>query len=1017
MSRACTTALHKLKRSPEHQIGLLLAVLLLMLWIGIGHEIHSGSRQLRKENLQETRSLLRIYAEEVRSSIRAIDLTLLNLRDHLDDGGLQRFTRQVQHRLEYLDKSVAFQVAVIDAHGRLAFSSSSDAAAGVDLSDREHFQVHRQAGTRDALFISRPVLGRVSGRWSIQFTRRLSDADNHFNGVIVLSVSPEYFTRFSHVLDLGPDGALVVARDTGALLARSPTPAQGLDLALPDVPRMLSAMADAVPESDHMERPSRIDGVQRQFVLRPIAEYRLAVGMGQSSQALRDAYLHERDTYLAGGAAVSALMVLVCHILLTSLRQRSQARASLEESEFRWKYALEGAGGGVWDWDLTTGTAYFSTRWKAMLGYAPDEIAPHVDEWRRLLHPEDAPAVNAALEDYLADRAQEYAVEFRMQGRDGNWRWIRACGIAVRRDAQARPQRLIGTHEDITERRQSEEAMQLALLVYEHSGEGMLVMQADGTILTINQAFSRLTGYAAGEVVGRTTDFLLRHDPQDHPQERIWEAVRASGHWQGEVWCRRKDGGVYAEWLSINTIFDKDGQAHRRVALFSDLARKKEYEQIIWQQAHCDPLTGLLNRRIFQERLEQDIRKATHAGRTNALMFLDLDHFKEINDTLGHSAGDALLQEAARRLRGCMGDRDSVARLGGDEFAILVALQGRDDRVTSMAEAVLQQMGRPFALGLETAYVSASIGITYYPRDGDTHEVLLRNADQAMYVAKKLGRNRYQEFTPSMHEAAQLRMRLATDLRSAPAAGQLHVLYQPIVELATGRVRKAEALVRWQHPSRGLVSPQEFIPIAEQTGIIHAVGEWVFRQVAPQLARLRARHDPQFQVSLNKSPVQFADEHDAHGEWLRRMHALGLPGEALALEITESLLLEADNDRGVTAKLERLRDAGVQISLDDFGTGYSSLNYLKKFPIDTIKIDQSFVRNLTEASSDLALCRAIVAMAHALGLQVVAEGIETQAQCDLLADMGCDYGQGYWFARPLSFDDLEAFFGAGRRLP
>jgi diguanylate cyclase (GGDEF)-like protein/PAS domain S-box-containing protein len=1004
--------LARLRHSPALQMGLLFALLLPALWTGIAFELRSSLRQVQRESLQDTRNLLRLYAEEVRSSIYTIDLTLLNLRDRWQDEGLERFADRVRQRRMNLEHSVAFQIAIIDAQGRLAFSSNDAAAAPIDLSDREHFKVHRYPGAEDFLFVSKPVLGRISGRWSVQFTRRLQDPQGGFAGVIVLSISPDYFTRFSRSIDLGRDSTVTVVRTTGELVTRSPIPSQGLDIKLQEIPQQLARLAE---DQDSFEKVSDVDGKRRQFVLRTVPGYDLAVVMGQSIPVLLEPYQRQRRAYLMTGVVISALLVLFGNVLLSGLRQRTRAHAALEQSEFRWKYALEGAGDGVWDWDLRTDIVYFSPRWKSMLGYAVQDIGNRPEDWRGLLHPEDEPPTVSALQDYLAGRAQEYAVEFRMRARDGDWRWIHSRGVAVHRDAQARPQRLIGTHEDITERKLAEEAMQLALLVYEYSSEGMLVMDADDAILTVNRAFTVLTGYESAEVVGRTTDFLLRASaPDDASQhETLWREVRATGHWQGEVWSRRKDGGVYAEWLSINTILDRDGKPHRRVALFSDLAHKKEYEQIIWQQAHCDPLTGLLNRRIFRERLERDIHKAGHAGRTMALLFLDLDHFKEVNDTLGHSVGDALLQEAAQRLRGCVRAGDSVARLGGDEFTVMT---DTDDPV-ELARAILQRMNEPFVLGLETAFISASIGITYYPRDGATAETLLRDADQAMYAAKGLGRNRYQEFTSSMHEAAQQRMRLAGDLRGAVAGGQLRVVYQPIVELATGSIHKGEALVRWEHPVRGTISPAEFIPVAEQTGVIHAIGDWVFHEVVPRLAQLRRTHHPHFQMSLNKSPAQFVDDYELYKEWLRELEAQGLPGSSIALEITEGLLLEANAAGGLKEKMARFREAGVQLSLDDFGTGYSSLSYLKKFDIDYLKIDQSFVRNLAEGSSELALCRAIIAMAHALGLRVIAEGIETPQQRDLLAAIGCDYGQGYWFSRPVPFEALEALLAEARRLP
>ncbi|WP_295534985.1 EAL domain-containing protein [uncultured Pseudacidovorax sp.] len=997
--------LRRLRRSSTWQASLLIGLLLLGLWVGIALELRSSRQRLARENAQETSSLLRLYTEELRSSLYAIDFTMVNLRDRWGDVGQRRFAEYVQRQQQHLARSVVFQVAVIDADGLLAFSSSDPEAAPIDLSDRQHFKVHREPGATDVLFISRPVLGRVTRRWTIQLTRRLTDASGRFAGVMVLSVPSDYFTRFSRAIELGSNSAVAVVRPNGNLITRSPPPPQGMDAALQLFPERVRDVVAGRP-GEPFESVSQIDGVRRLVDMQAMLDYGLVVELGRSVEVLNEPYRRQRFTYLTAGGVFSVLLILIGQMTMYGLRQRARARTVLEQSEFRLKHALKGASDGVWDWDVASGGVYYSDPWEAMVGYAEGELGRDPGAWRKLAHPDDRAATAVELERYLAGQTPEYAMEFRVRHRNGEWRWLRSRGMAVRHDAQGRPLRVIGTFEDITSNKQAEEAKQLALLVYENSHEGLMVMDADNTILAVNRAFTELTGYTADGIIGRTTDFLLRNGAagDDAPQyEALWRTLQATGAWQGEVWCRRSSGDVYAEWLSISTIFDREGRPHRRVGLFSDLTRKKEYEQIIWQQAHCDPLTGLLNRRIFRERLERDIGKADAEGRTMALLYLDLDDFKEVNDTLGHSVGDALLKEAAERLRQCTGEGASVARLGGDEFALAIATE----RPAELARDILQRMSEPFVLGTETAFISGSIGITYYPQDGATAETLLRDADQAMYAAKALGRNGYHEFTPSMQQAAQQRMRLAGDLRSAVPEGQLRLVYQPIVELATGDVHKAEALVRWQHPTRGTVSPVEFIPMAEQTGVIHALGDWVFHEAVQALARLRQTHDPRFQMSLNKSPAQFLGPPEHIRRWLEALRALDLPGSSVALEITEGILLDASPNSGLRDQLAAFRSAGVKLSLDDFGTGYSSLSYLKKFEIDYLKIDRAFVRNLTEGSSDLALCRAIVTMAHALGLKVIAEGIETVQQRDLLARMGCDYGQGYLFSRPLSFDAFE----------
>ncbi|HEX5539385.1 MAG TPA: EAL domain-containing protein, partial [Methylophilaceae bacterium] len=455
-----------------------------------------------------------------------------------------------------------------------------------------------------------------------------------------------------------------------------------------------------------------------------------------------------------------------------------------------------------------------------------------------------------------------------------------------------------------------------------------------------------------------------------------------------------------ARWVLTSKVplRNGDGDIIGVLGTYNDITERKQAEQIIRYQASYDALTQLPNRRMFHDRLRQEISKSQRSGLKLALILLDLDNFKEVNDTLGHAFGDNLLRQVAERLRVCVREEDSVARLGGDEFSIIIAGLQEASTLERIAQDILRELGLPFRLQDDVVYPTVSIGLTVYPDDADNIDDLLKNADQAMYEAKRQGRNRYTYFTPAMQQAALNRMQLTRELRNALADGQFRVVYQPVVELATGAVAKAEALIRWQHPQRGMISPADFIPVAEATGLIANIGEWVFRQAAQQLGRWRQGR-PDFQISINKSPMQFTSDSQQHRGWLAYLQALGLPGDSLIIEITEGLLLDAS--AAVTRILSDCRKAGMQVALDDFGTGYSSLSYLKKFDIDYLKIDKSFVANLAAGSDDLALCEAIIEMAHKLGIKVIAEGVETQAQRDLLVGAGCDFGQGYLFSKPL----------------
>ena len=558
------------------------------------------------------------------------------------------------------------------------------------------------------------------------------------------------------------------------------------------------------------------------------------------------------------------------------------------------------------------------------------------------------------------------------------------------------------------QRMAGEESLRIAASVYDTSSEGILITDASNLIIAINPAFTRITGYTIDEVIGKNPSILNsgRHDQAFF--KAMWHEINTTGQWQGEIWDRRKNDEIYPKRMMINTVYNEDGIVQRRIAMFTDITQKAQAEQLIWKQANFDFLTGLPNRQMFHDRLDQEIKKSNRNNLQLALLFIDLDHFKEINDNFGHDVGDAMLKEAALRLSQCIRETDTLSRLGGDEFTVIIGQLDDFSIVERVAQDILNKMTDAFQLGNEVAYISASVGIALYPDDASTNETLLTSADQAMYAAKQRGRNRYHYFTQAMQKSAQNRMRLANELRDALDAGQFRLFYQPIIELANNAIHKAEALIRWQHPIRGQISPVEFIPIAEETGLINSIGEWVFHEAVQQASIWRTTLHPEFQISINKSPVQFRDEISKYASWPDQLKERALPGQSIVVEITEGMLMDASDL--IKNKLLAFRDAGIQVSLDDFGTGYSSLSYLKKFDIDYLKIDQSFTRNLSPTSADMALCEAIIVMAHKLGMKVIAEGVETIEQRDLLIAANCDYAQGYLFSRPVPPDEFEKMF-------
>jgi diguanylate cyclase (GGDEF)-like protein/PAS domain S-box-containing protein len=529
--------------------------------------------------------------------------------------------------------------------------------------------------------------------------------------------------------------------------------------------------------------------------------------------------------------------------------------------------------------------------------------------------------------------------------------------------------------------------------------EGIWEIDSVSCTSFVNPRMADMLGYSIEDMLGQPLAAFLDPEGKAVLEQNI--ALREDGvPERSEFKFMHKDGHAVWTTMVTNPIFDAAGRYMGALALVTDITSTRKSGELIWQQSSFDPLTRLPNRHMFMERLRLETRKADRNDSFLALLFIDLDHFKEVNDRMGHAKGDQVLVEATRRIASCVRGTDMLARIGGDEFTVILAGLDHVGSVERVARAMISLLALPFDLNGEKAFLSASIGIALYPADGKDLDALIEHADQAMYVSKNSGRSRFSYYTPALQEAALARQTIAADLRAALAQRQFEILYQPIVSLQTGAVHKAEALLRWNHPTRGTLGPAEFIPFAESSGMIVEIGDWVFREAARQVARWQKVIDKSFQVSVNKSPLQFRRDVEQYDTWLSWLQDLGLGAQSIVIEITESVLMD-----GVEQVIERLRQyraMGLQVSLDDFGTGYSSLSHLKRFDIDYVNA------TLEDDAGDLALCEAIIVMAHKLGLKVVAEGVETKVQRALLVDAGCDYAQGYMFARPMRAAEFEA---------
>ena len=600
---------------------------------------------------------------------------------------------------------------------------------------------------------------------------------------------------------------------------------------------------------------------------------------------------------------------------------------------------------------------------------------------------------------------KEWRGTFHNKRKDGSIYW-ESASISPLRDEEGRITHFIAVKEDVTAQKRAEEQLRMNATVFDTTSEGIMVTDTDNIIKTVNPAFSRITGYEAEEVVGRSPNMLSSGRHTEAFYEQMWSAVSQNGYWSGEIWNRRKNGSVFPEWLSIAAIKNETGIIKEYVAVFSDISKHKQDEEKIRYQANFDALTGLPNRSLLTDRLTQAILSANRENWKLALLFIDLDQFKVVNDTFGHVVGDELLQLVAERIRDCVREADTVARFGGDEFVVLMQDVTDLEAPALVASKVISAVTGAFSLYQREIYIGASIGITVYPDDANTPDALLRNADMAMYQAKEQGRNNYQFFTPSMQRQTIERQQMEQDLRQALQRNELELFYQPVIDAETKRVCSLEALLRWNHAKKGRVPPDLFIPLAEDCGLIGPIGEWVVSQACAQLSQWHRYGYDQLSVAVNLSSRQ--RELGLETAYLKRvLEENNLKGESVILEITESLLMR-DTEESVKW-LSEFKELGVKLSVDDFGTGYSSLSYLKRFPVDALKIDRSFVSDLPQDSDSASLVRTIIGMAKSLNLGLVAEGVETEQQAAFLTAEGCHVLQGYYYAEPLPVEDLDIF--------
>jgi diguanylate cyclase (GGDEF)-like protein/PAS domain S-box-containing protein len=688
------------------------------------------------------------------------------------------------------------------------------------------------------------------------------------------------------------------------------------------------------------------------------------------------------------------------HATLQVVLTRSDAYNRIESSEQRLRFALDAGDLGVWEWDTATGEVTSVGSTYKSVDVATELVAESWTDFLNRLHPEDRASMDRQVSEAV-ERGGQFNRTIRTPPLHGQVRQLETHVKVFYASPSSEP-RVVGIMRDVTERQQMEEQLRRSAGVFDATLEAIFILDAQQHIVSVNPAFTEITGYSAEEVLGLSPEAKLharRHSDEFYP--RLERSVE--GRWQGETFCRRKDGTVFPAWESVSVVRDKDGAATHCVVAFSDISALRRVEDNLRHLAHHDVVTGLPNRVLLDDELERVLARAQREGSSFAVLFLDLDGFKSINDTLGHASGDVLLQSVALRIQGELRRTDMVARQGGDEFVMLLTRISAPPDAAQVAQKLLDSLSTSIQVGQEQITVSASIGVAVYPEDGLDRHTLLKAADTAMYHAKAQGRDRFAFHTKELRSRAAERMSTEQGLRRALEDEQLAIHYQPLIALHDGSVTGLEALLRWRHRERGLISPAHFIPIAEQSGLIEMLGGWVLKHATSQI-RAWCNDTAPIRLAINVSARQFLD--DGFADSVRRILAeSGFPPQQLELEITETSLQVLNENWQLLSNLKAL---GLHIAIDDFGTGYSSLSALKHLPIDRLKIDRSFVRDLPRDLDDVAIVEAISTLCRTKHLSVTAEGVENPDQLTVLRSVGCDEGQGYLFCHPVPLADLNA---------
>ena len=677
----------------------------------------------------------------------------------------------------------------------------------------------------------------------------------------------------------------------------------------------------------------------------------------------------------------------------------------LKQTQQQLELALQSSGLTMWDWQLKQDLFRVDDSWHQVLGQDESAPVPQTSEqWCELIHPDDQHQLQ--LMHTQSQLRHHVDATLRMKHQDGEWHWFECKGITASQNNSGVPDRLIGTLQDISERISTESQLRQSARVFEHAHEGIMITNSENRIISVNRAFTELTGYTPDEVTGHPPSILKSGHQSEMFYQRLWQDLNQQGYWKGEIWNRRKNGELFAEQLTITALKNDQGDTDQYIGIFSDVTHYKEQQNRLEQMAHYDALTNLPNRILLADRMEQALSHTKRMQNMLAVAYLDLDNFKPINDKLGHAIGDQLLIAVAQRLKEAVRGDDTISRLGGDEFVLLLPDQESAKQCSLTFDRIIARLAEPYYINSHKLSLSASIGISLYPLDDSDSDTLLRHADQAMYIAKQSGRNRYHYFDPSLEQAVKIQHDAQTEIQQALEQQQFVLHYQPKVDMRKRQVIGVEALIRWQHPERGLLFPDSFLPVIESSPLSITLGNWVIQEAVQQLAAW-LEQGLQLNVSVNIAGIHLESESFIPDLQTCLKAAPELPANALELEILETSALE-ELDK-VASIIKQCHTLGISVALDDFGTGYSSLTYFKRLPIDTVKIDRSFVIDMLNDEEDYTIVEGVIGLARAFQRNVIAEGVESVRHGEMLRALGCDLAQGYGIAKAMPAEHIKGW--------